>query len=111
MACAQVLAVPKIDAPDFKAAVSVATSYPKGLARFLATTGMNAYFKEYMPGKVESACKLGIAQAIFDIRESGKSLEDNGLQVIATTQNLSLGGLWRERDGSTDTLLYNKERI
>ncbi len=111
MNCNQVLAVSNTRPPTFEVPVGVATSYPNALLKFLAETGINAYFEEYMPGKVESAWKLGIAEAIFDIRESGKSLDDNELQVVAATEKLQLGGLWLRQDDSTGALLYNKERI
>ncbi len=111
MNCNQVLTVSNTRPPTFEVPVGVATSYPNALLKFLAETGINAYFEEYMPGKVESAWKLGIAEAIFDIRESGKSLDDNELQVVAATEKLQLGGLWLRQDNSTGTLLYNRERI
>jgi ATP phosphoribosyltransferase len=76
----------------------VATSYPNALAGFLGTCSLNACLGPIRPGKVEGAVGLGIADAIFDICETGTSLAANDLEILAEGDNLELGGLWHNEE-------------
>ena len=114
--CRRVLAVPENQMLDPTRQIRVATSYPKALAKFVAQTGINAVLSEVMPGKVEAAPALGVADAIFDIREKGETILANRLRVErAEDECLKLGGLWRsfvcQEANSFDTLLYNGNQL
>ena len=60
----------------------IATSYPRLLARFLATHGLTAEIV-IMRGAVELAPRLGIARFICDLVSTGATLEANGLAPVA----------------------------
>jgi len=73
---------------------SVATSYPTAFTQFIAKTGISAKLGPILKGKVEGAPAMGQADAVFDITETGSSLRDNGLEVVAEADTLLLGGVW-----------------
>ena len=76
-----------------------ATSYPRALSAFLGDTGINASVGPIRLGKVEGAISQGIAEAVFDICETGNTLSANNLEVVAEAQDyLELGGLWRKEE-------------
>jgi len=93
LTCNFVLAVP-IDTQVCIAKLRVATSYPRALEQFLDRAGIVACEVLVRAGKVEGAIAQGIADAIFDITETGRSLEANGLKPITEDNWLELGGLW-----------------
>ncbi len=98
LACRFVLAVPNTYIPNPEASLVTATTYPNGLRSFLGTSSVNACLGPIRSGKTEAAIEQGIADAIFDICETGQSLVANGLQVLAEGDNLELGGLWRNSE-------------
>ncbi|MHB1234338.1 MAG: ATP phosphoribosyltransferase [Microbacteriaceae bacterium] len=59
----------------------VATSFPGLVGAFLATAGVNAELIA-LEGAVESAVKLGVADAIADVVETGTTLRQQGLHVF-----------------------------
>ena len=59
----------------------IATSYPNSLKRYLKKKGVNASVVE-IGGSVEAAPTLGLADAICDITQSGRTLKENGLRVV-----------------------------
>lgn len=59
----------------------IATSYPRILKKFLKARTLGAAIVE-IQGSVEICPALGLADAIFDITQTGRTLEENGLQVI-----------------------------
>jgi len=60
----------------------IATSYPKSLKRYLSKNNVTAEIVT-LSGSVEIAPALGMADAICDLVQSGKTLEANQLSVIA----------------------------
>jgi ATP phosphoribosyltransferase len=58
----------------------VATAYPGLLQRHLEETGLDARIVR-LDGAVETACRLGVAEAVCDVVETGTTLRAAGLQV------------------------------
>jgi ATP phosphoribosyltransferase len=59
----------------------IATAYPGLLQRFLDETGMKASVVK-LDGAVETACRLGVADAVCDVVETGTTLRAAGLRII-----------------------------
>ncbi|WP_299957738.1 ATP phosphoribosyltransferase [uncultured Modestobacter sp.] len=59
----------------------IATAYPGLLQRFLDDTGMKASVVK-LDGAVETACRLGVADAVCDVVETGTTLRAAGLRII-----------------------------
>jgi ATP phosphoribosyltransferase len=59
----------------------IATAYPGLLERHLEATGIKADVVR-LDGAVETACRLGVADAVCDIVETGTTLRAAGLQII-----------------------------
>ena len=59
----------------------VATSYPGLVARFLKTHGVSVQLIQ-LDGAVESAVRLGVADAVADVVSTGSTLRKAGLQVF-----------------------------
>lgn len=61
----------------------IATSYPRVLAGFLESNGIQATIHE-ISGSVEIAPGIGLADAICDLVSTGSTLISNGLRELAT---------------------------
>jgi len=61
--------------------VRVATSYPGLVGDFLARYGVNAALVK-LDGAVESAVKLGVADAVADVVSTGSTLRAQGLEIF-----------------------------
>ena len=61
--------------------VRVATSYPKLVGDFLAQAGVDAILVK-LDGAVESAVRLGVADAVADVVSTGSTLKAQGLEVF-----------------------------
>jgi len=59
----------------------IATAYPVLLEKFLAESGIDASVVK-LDGAVETACRLGVADAVCDVVETGTTLRQAGLHVI-----------------------------
>jgi ATP phosphoribosyltransferase len=59
----------------------IATAYPVLLQRFLDEQGMKAAVVK-LDGAVETACRLGVADAVCDVVETGTTLRAAGLRII-----------------------------
>lgn len=82
--CSMVIAVPresKIASLKDLDHERIATSYPRILKEFLKKRGISASIIE-IQGSVEICPSLGLADAIFDITQTGRTLKENGLQAI-----------------------------
>jgi len=65
------------------AAKRIATAYPVLLQRFLDEHGIKAGVVK-LDGAVETACRLGVADAVCDVVETGTTLRAAGLQIIGS---------------------------
>lgn len=82
--CTLVIAVPKTSKIKMVSDLEgerIATTYPNSLKKFLKENKINASIIE-IRGSVEIAPLLGLADAICDITQTGKTLEENGLKRI-----------------------------
>jgi ATP phosphoribosyltransferase len=70
-----------IDAPEQLAGKRIATAYPVLLQRFLDDAGLKASVVR-LDGAVETACRLGVADAVCDVVETGTTLRAAGLRII-----------------------------
>ena len=60
----------------------IATSYPALVTRDLAKRGVKAAAIVKLDGAVEISVKLGVADAVADVVQSGRTLEQAGLKVV-----------------------------
>lgn len=63
------------------AGIRVATSYPGLVGGFLASLGITAELVQ-LDGAVESAVKLGVADAVADVVSTGATLRAQGLEIF-----------------------------
>jgi ATP phosphoribosyltransferase len=70
-----------IEAVDQLAGKRIATAYPVLLQRFLSDNGIRASVVK-LDGAVETACRLGVADAVCDVVETGTTLRAAGLHII-----------------------------
>jgi ATP phosphoribosyltransferase len=70
-----------IDRVEQLAGKRIATAYPVLLQRHLAETGIAAGVVK-LDGAVETACRLGVADAVCDVVETGTTLRAAGLRII-----------------------------
>lgn len=59
----------------------VATSYPRLLRRYLADNGIEAEVVR-LDGAVENAVRLGVADAVADVVDTGTTLRQAGLEIV-----------------------------
>jgi len=70
-----------IERIDQLAGHRIATAYPVLLQRYLDEAGIKAAVVK-LDGAVETACRLGVADAVCDVVETGTTLRAAGLQTI-----------------------------
>jgi ATP phosphoribosyltransferase len=70
-----------IERIDQLAGKRIATAYPVLLQRYLEESGIKADVVK-LDGAVETACRLGVADAVCDVVETGTTLRAAGLQII-----------------------------
>ncbi|SEO94950.1 ATP phosphoribosyltransferase [Trujillonella endophytica] len=70
-----------IETVDQLAGKRIATAYPVLLQRFLDDRGIKAGVVK-LDGAVETACRLGVADAVCDVVETGTTLRAAGLHII-----------------------------
>lgn len=86
--CKLCLAAPTGEDLAISPSTRIATAYPALLKTWLGQRGLYAEIIE-RDGGVEDTIRLGLADAIFDVVQTGESLKANGLEVkaIATKSN------------------------
>ena len=70
-----------IESVDQLAGKRIATAYPVLLQRHLEESGVKADVVK-LDGAVETACRLGVADAVCDVVETGTTLRAAGLHII-----------------------------
>ncbi|MEY2850106.1 MAG: hypothetical protein RI885_2773 [Actinomycetota bacterium] len=71
----------RFQAIDDLAGIRVATSYPGLVGAFLHTHGISSHLVR-LDGAVESAVKLGVADAVADVVSTGSTLRAQGLEIF-----------------------------
>jgi ATP phosphoribosyltransferase len=89
-----------IESVDQLAGKRIATAYPVLLRRFLDESGIKADVVK-LDGAVETACRLGVADAVCDVVETGTTLRAAGLHIIGEPVLTSEAILVR-REGADD---------
>jgi len=90
--CRLVLAAPKELAESFeekkKSKINIATSFPRLANLWAEQAGVDMHLVP-LSGSVEIAPRIGIADAIIDLTQTGSSLRSNGLVEIETIREVS----------------------
>ena len=68
--------------------LKIATKYPKSSTKFMNSIGIQAEII-YLNGAQEIAPTLGLSDAIIDLVDTGKTLQENGLKEIKTIADIS----------------------
>src|SRR3712207_7106979 len=89
-----------IDTVEQLAGRRIATAYPVLLQRFRDDRGIKAGVVK-LDGAVETACRLGVADAVCDVVETGTTLRAAGLQIVGDPVLTSEAVLVR-REGSEE---------
>jgi len=71
-------------APERFGGLRIATSYPNLVAGDLKKRGIQAAAIIRLDGAVEIAVQLGVADAVADVVQSGRTLEEAGLKIVGT---------------------------
>jgi len=81
--CRLAVAQPKGSGLDYRRAstVRVASKYPRVATSYFLERGVSAEVVK-LAGSVELAAVLGLADCIVDVVETGRTLEENGLEVV-----------------------------
>lgn len=111
--CRLSLAIPKEEVftgIDYFNNKKIATSYPRLLANYFTSAGIQAEIEE-ISGSVEIAPGIGLADAICDIVSSGSTLLTNGLREVVTILSsqavlISNRNLSEAKLGILDRLLF-----
>lgn len=92
--------------------IRVATSYPKLVADFLSANGVIATIVK-LDGAVESAVRLGVADAVADVVSTGTTLRQAGLEIFGPVILESTALLISAPDRSVDnsTLLRRLQGV
>lgn len=92
----------------------IATSYPGLLEKFLADRGLQARLI-HLDGAVESAIRLGVADVIADVVETGTTLRKAGLEVFGETicesEAIVIGHRGLDRGPAVQQLLRRLEGV
>jgi ATP phosphoribosyltransferase len=81
--CRLAVALPKGARADYRraATVRVASKYPRVATAHFLEQGVSAEVVK-LAGSVELAAVLGLADCIVDVVETGRTLEENGLEIV-----------------------------
>lgn len=115
-ACSLVIAVPKKSKISKIADLEgerIATSYPNTLKKYLKKNKVNASVIE-IKGSVEIAPSLDLADAICDLSQTGRTLQENNLRVIATvleSQAVLICAPSSRTNPECDFLLFKKPKL
>lgn len=91
-ACGLWIAAPagkNINAPEDLIGLRIVTSYPNALKKWLSDNNVRGVNVITRQGGVEDYVRLGVADAVCDIVESGSSLKANGLEKIFNVMDSS----------------------
>ena len=113
--CRLVLAVPEGVTFDVRTHPTIATKYPKTTERFFGARNEHVHIIR-LDGSVEIAPLLGLADAIVDLVETGRTLRENKLavadEVAAVSAKLIVNRTtMRLKSGSVQPLISSLDRI
>ena len=79
--CTLVLAAPEGTTLEYARALKIATKYPRTAEKFFRSRNVHVHVVR-LDGSVEIAPLLGLADAIVDLVETGRTLRENGMVVV-----------------------------
>lgn len=79
--CRMVVAAPSDSPLNGRRALRVATKYPRATGRHFGSRGLSVEIIQ-LSGSVEVAPLLGLADCIVDLVETGRTLRENGLEIV-----------------------------
>lgn len=86
--CRMCVAAKEDFADDFSKPLRVATKFSRSAAAYFSSVGREIQLIK-LNGSIELAPVLGMADVIFDIVESGKTLKENNLRIVAYVKEIS----------------------
>ena len=86
--CRLSVAVPNGVAVSYEQQIRVATKYPKTAERFFKSNNAHVHIVK-LDGSVEIAPLLGLADAIVDLVETGRTLRENGMCILEDIAQVS----------------------
>ena len=86
--------------------LKIATKYPKSSTRFMNSIGIQAEII-YLNGAQEIAPTLGLSDAIIDLVDTGKTLQENDLKEIKTIAEISTRLIGNKASIKTRSSLIN----
>jgi ATP phosphoribosyltransferase len=86
--CTMVLAAPAGSPLSYNDHPRIATKYPRTALQFFQSKNSQAHIIK-LEGSVEIAPRLGLAEAIVDLVETGRTLRDNNLVVVEQVSSIS----------------------
>ena len=86
--------------------LKIATKYPKSSTKFMNSIGIQAEII-YLNGAQEIAPILGLSDAIIDLVDTGKTLQENGLKEIKTIADISTRLIGNKASIKTRSSLIN----
>ena len=86
--------------------LKIATKYPKSSTTFMNSIGIQAEII-YLNGAQEIAPTLGLSDAIIDLVDTGKTLQENGLKEIKTIADISTRLIGNKASIKTRSSLIN----
>ena len=87
--------------------LKIATKYPNSSVKFMNSIGIQAEII-YLNGAQEIAPVLGLSDAIIDLVDTGKTLEENGLKEIKTIADISTRLIANKASIKTKSTLINE---
>jgi len=86
--CGLVLAAPEGVEIAYDQHLRIATKYPRTAERFFKSNNAHVHIVK-LDGSVEIAPLLGLADAIVDLVETGRTLRENGMRVVEEIARIS----------------------
>jgi ATP phosphoribosyltransferase len=86
--CRMVVAAPKGTPLDYTGLIRIATKYPKMAERYFLAKHVHVRIVQ-LEGSVEIAPLLGLSHGIVDLVETGRTLRENGMEVIDDVSSVS----------------------
>jgi len=86
--CRMVVAAPKGSQLDYTGPIRIATKYPKTAERFFLSKHVHVRIVR-LEGSVEIAPLLGLSHGVVDLVETGRTLRENGMEILSEVASVS----------------------
>jgi ATP phosphoribosyltransferase len=92
-------------------ALSVATTYPLSARYYCSKLGYEITRVKCLGGRIEGKHTTGKYNAIFDIKHTGKTLEQNNLKVIEKLGYVSMGLVFRKEEYDPNDYVFEEWQL